>query len=167
MHDHFWPDIDEALHTLDSEFWQSWSQCHTPHNFLTNDPLGLSTGKRQPWGPHHQQQSSGNQTFCPWTTLIATAVAQHTIWLQLKIHLPVMHKDLHIRYRCVQSFNSLGEYLWVCKGWVFVRRFIVAEWLRYMLLITSDLTPHKTGNMSSMPQNYLHSYSMLKQLLQD
>lgn len=71
------------------------------------------------------------------------------------------------KIQCVQSFNSLGEYLWVCKGWVFIRRFIVAEWLRYMLLITSDLTPHKTGNMSSMPQNYLHSYSMLKQLLQD
>lgn len=45
MHDHFWPDIDEAFNALYPEFQQSWIQCHTPHFFSTNDFLGLSTGK--------------------------------------------------------------------------------------------------------------------------
>ena len=158
MRDHLWPDIDEALHALYPELWQS----HTSHFFSINDSSGLFPGRRQPWGPRSQQQSNFLST-----DYFAADVAKLTIWLYFKIHLLFILTDLCVRYRCVQNFNSLGEYLWVCKGWVSVRRFIVAEWLRYMLLITSDLTPHKTGNMSSTPQNYLHSYIMLKQLLQD
>ena len=159
MHDHFWPDIDEALNALYPELWQSWSQSHTPHFFSINDSSGLFPGRRQPWGPHSQQQS--NLLSMDYFDCCCCSLTYYLIVVE-DTSILFMLRDLHIRYRCVQNFNSLGEYLWVCKGWVFVRRFIVAGWLRYMLLITSDLTPHKTGNMSSMPQNYLHSYSMLQ-----
>lgn len=60
MHDHFWPDIDEALNALYPEFWQSWSQSQTPHFFSTNDSLGLSVGERQPSGPHSQIKWQSN-----------------------------------------------------------------------------------------------------------
>lgn len=148
MHNHFWPDIDEVLNALYPERGQSWSESHTSHFFSINDSSGLFLGQNQTLRATQPAAIKWQSSFLS-TDNFDCCCCGLTYYLILVRDTSTIHAyDFNVRYKCVQNFSTLGAYLWVRKGWVFVGRFIVAEGLRYMLLITSALTPHKTGNMS-------------------